>query len=93
MFDFKILSLLLCFWTPKLLPIVQSIWFTVKFAEKNYWFLPFLGGICMEGTLRLSNFKFRVFFLVPGPQYSSQKYHQICSTGKFAEQNSSFNPS
>jgi hypothetical protein len=33
-----------------------------------------------------------VFFLVPGPQYSYQKCHQICSTGKFAEQNSRFFP-
>jgi hypothetical protein len=30
---------------------------TVKFAEQNSMFLPFLGGICMIGTLRMSNFK------------------------------------
>jgi hypothetical protein len=57
MVKFKILSLFLCSWTPKLLPLVPSNWFTVKFAEQNSRFLPFLGGICMEGTLRMSNFK------------------------------------
>jgi hypothetical protein len=29
----------------------------VKFAEQNSRFLPFLGGVCMGGTLRMSNFK------------------------------------
>jgi hypothetical protein len=43
---------------------------TVKFAEQNSMFLRFLGGICMGGTLRMSNFKmFSIFsgsrFLVP----------------------------
>jgi hypothetical protein len=30
---------------------------TVKFAEQNLRFLPFLGGICMKGTFWMSNFK------------------------------------
>jgi hypothetical protein len=51
MLNFKILSLFLCSWTPKLLPIVPSNWFTVKYAEQNSRFLPFLGEICMGGTL------------------------------------------
>jgi uncharacterized membrane protein len=36
--------------------------------------------------------KFWVFFLVLEPQYSYQKWHQVCSTVKFAEQNSRFLP-
>jgi hypothetical protein len=51
MSNFKILSLFLCFCTPNLLPIVPSNWFTVKLAKQNSRFLPFLGEICMEGTL------------------------------------------
>jgi hypothetical protein len=35
---------------------------TVKFAEQNSRFLPFLGGICMEGILRMSNFKILSIF-------------------------------
>jgi hypothetical protein len=57
MLNFKILSLFLCSWTPKLLPKKPSNWFTVKFAEQNSRFLLFLGGICVEGTLRMPNFK------------------------------------
>jgi hypothetical protein len=64
---------------------------TVKFAEQNSRFLPFLGGICMGGTLWMSNFKILSIFLVPGPQYNYQKWHQVCSTVKFAEQNLRFN--
>jgi hypothetical protein len=37
------------------------------------------------------NFKILSIFLACGPQYSYQKCHQICSTVKFAEQNSRFN--
>jgi hypothetical protein len=55
-----------------------------KFSNQNSRFLPFLGGIYMRGTLWMSNFKILSIFLVSGPQYSYQKYHQICSTGKFA---------
>jgi hypothetical protein len=57
---------------------------------KNSWFLPFFGGICMRGTFRMSNLKMFCIFLVSGPQYSYQKWHHICSTVKFSEQNSRF---
>jgi hypothetical protein len=33
----------------------HQISFTVKFAEQNSRFLTLLGGICMRGTLRISN--------------------------------------
>jgi hypothetical protein len=35
----------------------------VKFASPNSRFLPFLGEICMVGTLRMSNFKILSIFL------------------------------
>jgi hypothetical protein len=60
---------------------------TMKFIEQNSRFLPFLGGICMGGTLRMSSFKILSIFLVPEPQYSYRKCHQICSMVKFVEQN------
>jgi hypothetical protein len=66
---------------------------TVKFAEQNSRSLLFLGRICMGSTLRMSNFKILSILLVPGPQYSYQKWHQVCSTVKFAQQNLRFNPS
>jgi hypothetical protein len=39
------------------------------------------------------NFKILSIFLVTGPQNKCQKSHQICSTGKFVQQNSRFLPS
>jgi hypothetical protein len=44
---------------------------------------PLLVGICMGGTLRMSNFKNLSIFLTFGPQYSYQICHRICSTVKF----------
>jgi hypothetical protein len=46
----------------------------------------------MGGTLRMYNFKILSIFLVSGPQYSNQKWHQVCTTVKFAEQNLRFLP-
>jgi hypothetical protein len=40
----------------------------------------------------MSNFKIVSFFLVPGPHYSYQMWHQICYTVKFIQQNSRFLP-
>jgi hypothetical protein len=65
----------------------------VKFTLPNLRILPFLVGICMGGTLRVLGCqisKLCVFILVPGPQNSYQKWHHICSTVKFVEQNFHF---
>jgi hypothetical protein len=63
--NFKNLSIFSGFWTPG--------WNLLQ----NSRFLPFLGGICMGGTLRMTNFKILSFFLISIPQYSYQKCHQI----------------
>jgi hypothetical protein len=34
----------------------------------------------------------KIVSIFSGPQYSYQKWHQVCSTVKFAEQNSRFVP-
>jgi hypothetical protein len=54
---------------PNLVTKIGIICSTVKFAEQNSRFLPFLGGICMEGTLRMSNFKILSIFLASGLFY------------------------
>jgi hypothetical protein len=46
----------------------------------------------MGGTLRMSNFKPLVFFLVSETFYSYQKCRQICSSVKFALKKSRFLP-
>jgi hypothetical protein len=46
------------------------------FAFQKLKFPPFLGGICMEGTLNMANFKILSMFFVPGPKYSYQKFRQ-----------------
>jgi hypothetical protein len=66
----------------------HQIFSTVKFAEQNSRFLPFLGGICMGGTLRMSNFKILSIFSGFRTHHNYQKWHQVCSTVKFAEQKS-----
>jgi hypothetical protein len=76
-------SLQFCPCFRKLLPKLPSDLFYGEICSTKFKILPFLDGICMGGTLRMSNFKILSIFLGFWT-YSYQKCRQKCSKVKFA---------